>query len=105
MKKTKILIIGKTGQLGRELTKIFKHHNILAPDINELDISKKNEAEKYILLHKPKIIINTAAYLDLNKCEKNPYMAFALNWLAVKDLSLLAKKINSLFLHFITNYV
>jgi len=105
MKKTKILIIGKTGQLGHELIKIFKHHNILAPNINELDISKKNETEKYILLHKPKIIMNASAYLDLNKCEKNPYMAFLVNWLAIKDLSLLAKKINSLFVHFSTNYV
>lgn len=105
MKKRKILIIGKTGQLGYELIKIFKHNNILIPNRNELDISKKEETERYILFHRPRIIINTSAYLNLIKCEENPYMAFAINWLTVKDLSLLAKKINSLFIHFSTNYV
>ena len=105
MKKTRILIIGKTGQLGSELIKIFKNNRLLTPSINELDISKKDQTKKYVLDHQPQIIINTAAYLNLDKCEENPYIAFAINWLAVRDLVFVAKKINAFFIHLSTNYV
>jgi len=99
----KILVIGKTGQLGSELIKILD--NAIAPDIEELDVSYAQQAEKYILSLNPSIIINTTAYHDLHECEENPYIAFLINWVAVKNLTLTAKKIGALFVHFSTNYV
>lgn len=99
----KILIIGKTGQLGTELIKILD--NVIAPNIEELDISLIQQTGKYILSLNPSIIINTAAYHDLSECEEDPYAAFFMNWLAVRNLALTAKKINALFVHFSTNYV
>jgi len=99
----KILIIGKTGQLGSELAKLFRQATV--PDMDEFDLTRPADAENYILTLKPDIIINTAACNDLNKCEENPYNAFSLNWFAVQNLALAAKKIRALLIHFSTNYV
>lgn len=99
----KILIIGKTGQLGSELAKLFKQ--AIVPDMNEFDLIRLADAENYIVTLRPDIIINTAACNDLNKCEKDPYNAFSLNWFAVQNLALAAKKIKALLIHFSTNYV
>ena len=99
----KILVIGKTGQLGSELIKILD--NAVAPDMEELNVSQAQQTEKYILSLKPSIIINTAAYHDLQECEEKPYAAFLVNWIAVKNMALIAKKIGALFIHFSTNYV
>ena len=100
---SKVFIIGKTGQLGSELAKVFD--DTVTPDMSALDITKTNDTERYILDLKPNVIINTSAYQDLHQCEKNPHAAFFMNWIAVRNLALTAKRINALFVHFSTNYV
>lgn len=101
----KILIVGKTGQVGKELLKIFDPDEVVVPDREQLDILKTTEARDYILKIKPTVIINTAAYHDLHQCEENPYLAFRVNWLAVKELSIIAKSVGAKFITFSTNYV
>lgn len=99
----KILVIGKTGQLGPEFINILD--NVIAPDIEEFDILQIQQTEEYILSLKPSVIINTAAYHDLHECEEKPYDAFFMNWIAVKNMALIAKEIGAVFVHFSTNYV
>ena len=101
----KILIIGKTGQVGRELLKMFDPDEVVAPDRQQLDILNIKDTREYILKIKPDVIINTSAYHDLHQCEENPYLAFKVNWLSVKELGVAAKSIGAKFITFSTNYV
>jgi len=102
---SKILIIGKTGQVGKELLQIFDPVKVVALNREQLDILKTTEIRDYIFKIKPNIIINTAAYHDLHRCEENPCLAFRVNWLAIKELSGIAKSVGAKLITFSTNYV
>lgn len=99
----KILLIGKTGQLGADIIKLAKH-DIVAPSRNELDLRNK-ESLKFIDKIKPDLIINTAAYHQLPQCEINPAEAFWINSIAVYELATLSKNTGSVFITLSTDYV
>ena len=101
----KILLIGKTGQLGSELIKIPNNDEILAPEMDEFNVLNTDNMSDYIYREKPDLIINTSAYHDLHECEVNPFSAFSVNWISVRNLGIISKKISSCFIHFSTNYV
>ncbi len=59
--------------LGQELVNIFqkdKDYKIFAWDKDEMDITNQKQIDKKVLELKPKIIINSAAYNAVDKCEK-----------------------------------
>ncbi len=72
-----VLITGGSGRLGSELKKVFS--DSLAPSLNELDITKRDNVFKYIEKNKPEIIIHTAAMTDAENCEKKPKQAWEIN--------------------------
>lgn len=57
-----ILITGSNGMLAKAVKKEFKEHRLICTDIDELNITKINEVEKYVEACKPEYIINCAAY-------------------------------------------
>lgn len=101
----KVLIIGKTGQLGSELLKILNDHDLLAPELEQFDISNYDQVKKYVLENKPEVIINTAAFNNVPLCEVEPYLAMRINWLSVKNLAEVSRSVQARIIHFSTNYV
>lgn len=103
----KILIIGKTGQLGSALIKDATsiEHNIISPSRQELDILDKNKFLHILIEHKPDIVINTAAFLDVYLCEKEPENAFKYNCIAVSNMAEICSKYNIRFITISTDYV
>ena len=80
----KILITGGTGNLGKELVKLFP--NSLHPTHKELDLRKKTAVFEYIARHKPKSIIHCAAWTDVRGCELNKIKAWENNVTATENL-------------------
>lgn len=101
----KILIIGRTGQLGGDLLRNNQLHEIYAPGRDEVDISSPQTVEAAIHSFRPDVLINTAAFHNVPLCEKNPEKAFRINCIAVRDLTLLCKKSGVFFITFSTDYV
>jgi dTDP-4-dehydrorhamnose reductase len=106
----KILIIGAKGMLGQELVKAFKHdkdYETIGWDKEEIDITNTKEAEKKIKELKPNIIINAAAYNDVDKCEdeKEFKLAKKINGTAPGKLAEIAKKLKAVFVHYSSDYV
>lgn len=103
----KILIIGKTGQLGSALIKdaITLGHEVIAPSRQELDISDKKQFLQILIEHKPDIVINTAAFLDVYLCEIEPENAFKYNCIAVVNMTRICNDLNIRFTTFSTDYV
>ncbi len=85
----KILLIGKNGQVGREIVAAAKRQNltIFTYDHSELDILNSKKLKTTILKHSPDIVINTAAYHVIAQCEVYPEKAFAINVFASKVLA------------------
>jgi dTDP-4-dehydrorhamnose reductase len=101
----KIALIGADGQLGSDLAKILKGSDLVPLYYPEFDITQAVETRSRLTILSPDIIINTAAYHKVDECEDNPAEAFALNALAVRELALTCRALDSVLVHFSTDYV
>lgn len=103
-----ILITGANGQLGLELKNLgnkFPNLKLFCTDRHSLNILNFEEAEQYVLKNKIDVMVNCAAYTDVNKAEEEFELADEVNHLAVKNLGLIAKKHNIKLIHISTDYV
>jgi len=105
MNKDKILILGAKGMLGRELAEVFSSQNPILWDKEEIDISSNKEVQEKIGKLKPRIIINAAAYTNVDEAEKNKDLSFKINGEAVGFLAEISKKIDAILIHYSTDYV
>ena len=102
----KILLTGKTGQIGEELNNIIGDlGNLITVDKEQLDLSKPNSIEPVILDIKPDIIINPAAYTAVDKAEEEPDLAMTVNALAPGLLAKAARKVGAGLIHYSTDFV
>ena len=102
-----ILITGANGQVGNELKKKF-HFNkldILALDRKLLDISSKLDVKKSFQRYRPKLVINTAAYTNVNKAEIEKNSAFLVNETGTMNLAQSCKDFKIPMIHLSTDYV
>ena len=98
-----ILITGSTGQVGAELLRLFPQ--ALAPTRADLDLADESSIRAYIGAHKPRWIINPAAYTAVDKAESEPQLAAAINAEAPRIFGEEAQKIGATVVHFSTDYV
>lgn len=103
----KILLIGKTGQLGAELMKdAFSFgFEIFGFEKEELDVTDESQIKEKINKIEPNILINTSAYQVVPMCEKNPMLAMAVNFIAAGNLARKCKENNIIFVTYSTDYV
>jgi dTDP-4-dehydrorhamnose reductase len=105
--RMKILIIGKTGQLGSVLLKdaLALGHDVLAPSKQELDILNDDSFLNAMKQYKPEVVINTAAFHNVPLCEIEPVKAFQSNCIAVKKMAEISHEFDAWFVSFSTDYV
>lgn len=103
----KILIIGKTGQLGNALLNdiLALGHDVLAPSKEELNIIDEDSFMDAMIHCKPEVVINTAAFHNVPLCEIEPVKAFQSNCIAVKRMAEISNEFDAWFVSFSTDYV
>lgn len=100
------LIIGARGMLGSALRDIYKDESdILEWDKDDIDITHAEDVQEKIMSVKPSLIINAAAYTDVDGAEANRSLAFAVNAEAVRTLASVASALRASFVHYSTDYV
>ena len=99
----KILITGASGQVGGEILRLFPY--ALAPARAELDLTDEASIRAYIRHHRPRWIVNPAAYTAVDKAESEPALAHAINAEAPRILGEEAREIGATVIHFSTDYV
>ena len=101
-----ILLCGAKGQLGTDCIAVLSNdHAITAVDIDELDITAPAAVQAAVETARPGIIINCAAYTDVDGCESNRDTAFAVNADGPKNLAEAACAAGARLLHVSTDYV
>ena len=102
-----ILITGANGQLGCELRVVMNstQHRYCFTDIEELDISDNHAVEAYVAGNNTDVIINCAAYTNVDGAEDNWHLADLLNNKAVKNMAKVARKAGTTLIHISTDYV
>ena len=116
-----ILITGANGLLGQKVTEIFSHessHRLVLTDIHDkafnggegleyfpMDITHKEDVKNSVKKYLPNLIINTAAYTNVDGCETEKELSWRVNVDAVKNF-IIASRINeSKIIHISTDYI
>jgi dTDP-4-dehydrorhamnose reductase len=104
--KPVILLTGKNGQIGAELSRFLPQlGEVVALDREHLDLSKPDDIRRSIREIRPQIIVNAAAYTAVDKAETDEAMAQAVNGEAPGLMAKEAKKIGAAFVHYSTDYI
>lgn len=99
-----ILVVGANGMLGHDLMELLEG-DVRGVDLPELDITDFASVRKTLLTLKPEVIINAAAYTDVDGCETNVETAMAVNGEGVGLLTLVAREIDAKLVQVSTDYV
>lgn len=101
----RIVLIGSNGALGTALERALCDYDLLVPSREELDVTDHEAVSKYLHEADPEIVISTAAYHDVDKCEENPRKAFNTNSFATKNLARVCRDIDAKLAWISTNFV
>src|SRR5689334_6742996 len=101
----RILLIGRTGQLGGDLLRNNGGHEIVAPGRDEIDITRKTDIVDALTRHRPEVVINCAAFHNVPICEEQPEQAFRVNCIAVRDLATACAAAGARLITFSSDYV
>lgn len=99
----KTLIIGAEGMLGADLCKIFP--DALKLTRQDLDVTDEKQVNYLIKKLKPNIVINAAAYTDVDGCEDNIELAFEVNGYGPGYIAEACSEVRAQLIHFSTDYV
>ncbi len=100
-------VFGSAGQLGVELVKEFRlrGYQVFAFDRAKVDITEAEAVEQNLAKINPAVVLNAAAYNQVDVAEREPQAAFQVNALAVRNLALACRQIDARLVHFSTDYV
>ena len=111
----RILVTGKNGQLGRSIQKVVNTvtkidnnqspNNFIFVGREELDLNSESSISDYFGNNKFDIIINCAAFTQVDKAEQEVELANQINHLAVKQLASIASNQQARLIHISTDYV
>ncbi len=102
----KILIIGGNGQLGKDCrTVLAPHHTVDSVDIDTLDITDARMVETAVNRMLPEVIVNCAAFTQVDACESQPDLARRVNADGPKHLAASAHRHGATLVHISTDYV
>jgi len=99
-----ILVIGANGMLGHDLMQVLTG-DVRGLDLPEIDITSLESVRRVLLTLKPKVIINAAAYTDVDGCETNVEQAMEVNGEGVGLLALTAREIGAKLVQISSDYV
>lgn len=102
----KVAIIGAKGMLGQALCSVLgDHHEILAWDIQEIDITNRSQTLKLLSAERPDLIVNSAAFVDVERCETEPDTAWRVNAVGAQNLALAAQQVEGELLYVSSDYI
>lgn len=102
----KILLFGKNGQVARRLyPALLPLGEVIVYGSKELDFKDFDKLRSCIKHHRPDVIVNAAAYTQVDKAESEADIAFAVNAEAVKVIAKEARDSDAWLVHYSTDYI
>lgn len=103
----KVIVFGGGGQLGVELCREFERRRWIVQrfDRQSLDVTDSARVESAVASSDPQLVINAAAYNQVDIAEKEPVAAYQANALAVRNLAMACRQTDAQLVHYSTDYV
>jgi dTDP-4-dehydrorhamnose reductase len=103
----KVAIFGSGGQLGVELKQEFTRRGweVKGFERTQVDITDRAAVETTLAAFDPQLVLNSAAYNQVDVAETEPQAALSANGLAVRNLAMACRQIDAQLVHFSTDYV
>lgn len=104
----KIIVTGCNGQLGRAVNKLYagnSSYEFVNTDVGELDITEIDQVMAFVREIKPYAIINCAAHTAVDACETEVDMAYRINAIGPRNLSVAATETGAKMIQISTDYV
>ena len=103
----KVLVTGANGQLGTEMRNVScgSHDDYLFTDVDELDITDADAVMRYVRANDVDVVVNCAAYTNVDKAEDDYAAADLINNKAVSNLAMACKAVGATLIHISTDYV
>lgn len=107
MQSKRILITGANGQLGNEMRRLgeVSPNTYIYTDVAELDITNGDAVAAFVKENAVDIIVNCAAYTNVDKAESDEAVAELINATAVENLAKAMKMVDGTLFHVSTDYV
>lgn len=99
-----IVVVGANGMLGQDLLAMLGDRGV-GLDLEQIDISSLDSVQSALQPLAPKVVINCAAYTDVDGCESNPEKAMEINGEGVGYLAMVSRELNALLVQVSTDYV
>jgi dTDP-4-dehydrorhamnose reductase len=103
----RVAVIGGNGQLGRDVTSAFaaEGHAVTTLTHQDVEISSLESVRTSFGALRPEVVVNTAAFHHVEKCEAEPGLAFAINGTGARNVALVTAETGATLLHVSTDYV
>jgi len=96
----KVLVTGAKGMLGLDLCAVFgRKHEVVATDLEEMDIRDHNLVFKTLGEVRPDLVVHLAGITDVDRCEKEPDLAYSVNALGTKTVALACQRIGATMIY------
>ncbi|MCJ7931199.1 MULTISPECIES: dTDP-4-dehydrorhamnose reductase [Aeromonas] len=100
-----VLLLGGTGQLGLALCQLLGKEGLSLPRRAEVALLQPVQLVDWVERLRPRVIINAAAYTQVDQAENEPELAYQINAQAVAALAEASRRVGALLVHFSTDYV
>ena len=103
----RVFLTGASGQLGAALRHAFEGNRdvVVAPSHAQLDVSDHAAVQQQVAGAQPDVVVNCAAFNDVDGAEDRPAEAFAINAFAVRSLARAAEDARATLVHYSTDFV
>jgi len=102
---TTVVVIGATGQLGADCLEAFATERVIGLSHEEIEIGDPASVRRALVPLAPEVVVNTAAFLDVPACERDPDRAYRLNAVAPRTIARLCAELGARLVHISTDYV
>lgn len=104
----RVAIIGGTGQLGTDLTKVLQEagsYQVIPLSHDDVECTELSSVKVALIKLHPDIVVNCAAYVRVDECEDRPEQAFGVNALGALNVAKVSAEFNALCVYVSTDYV
>lgn len=102
---TSVVVVGATGQLGSDCVEAFAGEQVTGLGHDAIELGDADGVRRTLERLAPKIVVNTAAFHNVPRCETEPEQAYAVNAIAPRHLARACTELGARLVHVSTDYV